>query len=178
MRKIDHPNRRSQAANVTLAVFDVDGITTDESLHFLPDGREVKIFNAADGLGVKLLHSTGTKTAIITGRRSPQAETRSEVVGITYLRQGRDDKLAALKEIRATSAHSKSTTADIGDDLPDLSAITAVTFGATVPNAHSFLLGSTDLSTSLTGGFGAAREFSEAILYAQEKLSSAYERFL
>ncbi len=178
MRKIDNPNLRSQAANVTLAVFDVDGIMTDGSLHFLPDGREVKMFNTLDGLGVKLLHSAGIETAIITGRRSPQVEIRSEALGITYLRQGRDDKLEALKEIWATSEHSALTTAYIGDDLPDLSAIKAVAFGATVPNAHSFVLEHADWCTSLTGGYGAAREFCEAILDAQEKLNSAYERFL
>ena len=178
MRKIDNPTLRSEAAHVTLAVFDVDGIMTDGSLHFLPDGREVKMFNTLDGLGIKLLHSAGIETAIITGRRSPQVEIRAEALSVTYLRQGRDDKLEALKEIWATSAHSASTTAYIGDDLPDLSAIRAVAFGATVPNAHPFVREHADWCTERTGGYGAAREFCEAILEAKDKLSNAYERFL
>jgi 3-deoxy-D-manno-octulosonate 8-phosphate phosphatase (KDO 8-P phosphatase) len=178
MRKIDNQALRIQTSNITLVVFDVDGIMTDGSLHFLPDGREVKMFNTLDGLGVKLLHNAGIETAIITGRRSPQVEIRAEALGVTYLRQGRDDKLDALKEIWKDSEHSASTTAYIGDDLPDLSAIRAVALGATVPNAHPFVLEHAHWCTERTGGYGAAREFCEAILEAQGKLHSAYERFM
>ena len=178
MKKFGSDTLKTSAAQVTLVVFDVDGIMTDGSLHFLPDGREVKMFNTLDGLGIKLLHDAGIETAIITGRRSPQVEIRAESLSVTYLRQGRDDKLTALKEIWNTTTHTASTTAYIGDDLPDLSAIIEVSVGATVPNAHPFVLEKADWCTSRTGGYGAAREFCEAILDAQDKLEVAYKRFL
>ncbi len=178
MKKLDSEVLKNAAAHISLVVFDVDGIMTDGSLHFLPDGREVKMFNTLDGLGIKLLHDASIETAIITGRRSPQVEIRAESLSVTYLRQGRDDKLAALKEIWETTTHNASTTAYIGDDLPDLSAIIAVSLGATVPNAHPLVIEKADWCTSRTGGYGAAREFCEAILDAQDKLKDAYARFI
>lgn len=168
---------RQSLGNIRLAVFDVDGILTDGRLNFLADGREVKSFHTLDGLGIKLLHRCGIETAIITGRRSPQVEQRSEALGITYLRQGREDKLIALKELWHTSRHSAETTAYIGDDLPDLAAILACAFGACVPNGHPLVRQEADWCTSAAGGKGAAREFCELILAAQGKLNAIYDEY-
>jgi len=178
MKRIETPALKEKAAKVKLVVFDVDGIMTDGSLHFLPDGREVKMFNTLDGLGLKMLHQAGIETAIITGRRSPQVEIRAQALNISYLRQGRDDKLAALEELWTMTGHSAQDTAYIGDDLPDLSAIKAVAFGCTVPNAHPLVREHADWCTERTGGYGAAREFCEAILEAKALLEKAYQDFL
>lgn len=78
MLKIDTHTLKAHARNATLGAFDVDGIMTGGTLHFLPDGKEVKRFNSLDGLGVKMLHDAGIETAIITGRRSPQVEIRAK----------------------------------------------------------------------------------------------------
>ncbi|MDI3323206.1 HAD hydrolase family protein [Pontibacterium granulatum] len=164
--------------DVKLAVFDVDGILTNGQLLFLPDGQEVKQFNTLDGLGIKLLEKGGIETAIITGRRSPQVELRARALGITYLEQGREDKLTALQELWQRSGHSAETTAYIGDDLPDLSAIRAVSFGATVPNGHPLVQQHADWCTKRRGGEGAGREFCEKILAAQNKLDQVQEPYL
>lgn len=164
--------------NITLAVFDVDGILTNGQLLFLADGKEVKQFNTLDGLGIKLLMQAGIETAIITGRSSPQVKRRCDALSINYLYQGREDKLDALKEIWKVTAHSELTTAYIGDDFPDLSAIRHCAFGATVPNGHDFLKKHADWCTTRKGGEGAGREFCEFILDAQGKLDQIKEMYL
>ena len=60
----------ARAAKVKLMIFDVDGVLTDGSLHFGPDGEMMKTFNVYDGLGIKLLQESGVQTAIISARRS------------------------------------------------------------------------------------------------------------
>jgi len=164
--------------NITLAVFDVDGILTSGQLLFLPNGQEVKQFNTLDGLGLKLLMEAGIETAIITGRSSPQVELRSKSLGINYLFQGREDKLIALEELWSITKHNASTTAYIGDDLPDLSAIRHCAFGASVPNGHEFVKQNADWCSTRRGGEGAAREFCEHILDAQGKLELLHEKYL
>lgn len=164
--------------NITLAVFDVDGVLTSGQLHFLADGTEVKEFNILDGLGIKLLGRAGIETAIITGRRSPQVELRAQALGITHLRQGREDKLVALKELWAETGHSAETTAYIGDDWPDLAAIRTVAFGATVPNGHPLVREHADWCTSRAGGSGAGREFCEQILSARGQLDELIAEYL
>lgn len=163
---------------VRLAVFDVDGVLTDGHLNFLPDGQEVKSFNTLDGLGIKLLAQAGIETAIITGRRSPQVEKRAESLGINYLYQGREDKLIALQELWCDTGYCADSTAYIGDDLPDLAAIRAVSFGATVNGGHHFVRQHADWCTTRIAGQGAGREFCETILAAQNKLQQLYNEFL
>jgi 3-deoxy-D-manno-octulosonate 8-phosphate phosphatase (KDO 8-P phosphatase) len=174
---IESGELRKRAKNITLAVFDVDGILTDGSLYFLPDGQEVKMFNTLDGLGFKLLQKAGVEIAIITGRQSPQVIQRAKALGVDHLFQGRDDKLTALNELLSNTEHSLETTAYIGDDLPDLSAINAVAFGASVPNGHPVVRSDADWITQRTGGYGAAREFCEVILEAKGALESVYQDF-
>lgn len=171
------PKQRDALNSIRLAVFDVDGILTDGSLNFLADGREVKSFHTLDGLGIKLLQRCGIETAIITGRRSPQVEHRAEALGITYLRQGREDKLTALRELWEQSGHSAADTAYIGDDLPDLAAILHCAFGVSVPNGHPLVRKEADWCTRAAGGKGAAREFCELILAAQGKLDAIYAEY-
>ncbi len=164
--------------DITLAVFDVDGILTSGQLLFLPNGQEVKQFNTLDGLGIKLLMEAGIETAIITGRSSPQVIQRSRSLGINYLQQGREDKLTALEELWGNTTHNADTTAYIGDDWPDLSAIRACAFGATVPNGHSVVKEHADWCSTRKGGEGAAREFCEQILSAQGKLDNLLAKYL
>lgn len=162
---------------IRLVVFDVDGVLTNGALNFLPDGQEVKSFNTLDGLGIKMLQLAGIKTAIITGRSSPQVSMRAKALGIDWLIQGREDKLIALEEIWKESGESATTTAYMGDDLPDLSAITTVAFGATVPNGHPFVCKHADWCSTRRGGEGAVRELCELILCEQSKLDRLFEAY-
>lgn len=178
MKRITSPIIRSKAQQVKLAVFDIDGIMTDGSLYLLSDGLEIKQFNTLDGLGIKLLQRNAIATAVITGRSSPQVAQRAAALGIDFVLQGRDDKLEALLEICQANSYQLSQCAYIGDDLPDLAAIRAVAFGATVPNAHSLLFDHCDWCTSRRGGDGAGREFCEALLDAQGLLEDTYKDYL
>ncbi len=172
------PTLQQRLAGIRLAVFDVDGILTSGQLLFLPDGQEVKQFNTLDGLGIKLLQQAGIETAIITGRRSSQVELRARALGISHLEQGREDKLTALQELWQRTGHDAGSTAYIGDDWPDLAAIRAVAFGATVPNGHPLVQRHAHWCSSRRGGDGAAREFCELILAAQDKLQAIQDRYL
>ena len=43
-----------RAARVKVMIFDVDGVLTDGSLTYGPDGEVTKTFNVLDGLGIQL----------------------------------------------------------------------------------------------------------------------------
>lgn len=163
-------HRAIQAIN--LVVFDVDGVMTNGSLTFLPDGQEVKTFHVLDGLGIKMLHQVGIKTAIITGRRSAQVEQRAQSLNITHVVQNREDKLQALEELWAQIGASAETTAYMGDDLPDLQALQTVAFSGAPPNAHPVVLQNVHWCSKKCGGAGAVREFCEVILTEQGKLDN------
>lgn len=166
---------QDRAAHIQLAVFDVDGVMTDGRLLYSSAGEEIKAFNVRDGLGIKLLQKHGIETAIITGRSSPLLERRANELGIAHLIQGREDKLIALQELRDTLNIDLQHIAYIGDDLPDLPAICAAGFGATVANGDAWVKQNADWVTQKRGGEGAAREFCEYIL-AAKGLLHAYQQ--
>ncbi len=97
---LDHMRR---AAAVKVMIFDVDGVLTDGSLTYGPDGEATKTFNVLDGLGIQLLQKTGVHTAIISARSSPIVVRRAADLGIMHVHQGIHDKrIAFAKLLEAT----------------------------------------------------------------------------
>ena len=172
------PNFNERAATIKLAVFDVDGVFTDGKLIYNGDGSESKAFSVQDGLGIKLLKKAGIQTAIITGRQSAAVKQRADNIGIDFLYQGRDDKLIALRELMQDLNVFQESVAYMGDDLPDLSAIQFAQVGASVINGDPFVQQHADWVSQRQGGYGAVREFCEAILAAQNKLSDIQNEYL
>ena len=168
----------SRAKAVRLAVFDVDGVLTDGRLYFLPDGGEFKTFNTLDGQGIKMLMNAGVRTAIISGRQSAVVERRAQNLGIQHLFQGREDKLVVLDGLLAELGLTHDQVAYLGDDLPDLPVIRRVGLGMAVANADAFVRQHAHGVTQARGGEGAAREFCELILRAQDRLEAAQAAYL
>ncbi|MDF3036611.1 MAG: family hydrolase, partial [Paucimonas sp.] len=75
----------ARAAKVRLMIFDVDGILTDGSLHYGPEGEVIKTFNVLDGHGIKMLQHAGIQTAIISARSSPIVSRRAADLGISHV---------------------------------------------------------------------------------------------
>ncbi|MCY1282533.1 3-deoxy-D-manno-octulosonate 8-phosphate phosphatase KdsC [compost metagenome] len=168
----------SRAKAVRLAVFDVDGVLTDGRLYFLPDGGEFKTFNTLDGQGIKMLMNAGVRTAIISGRKSEVVERRAQNLGIQHLFQGREDKLVVLEGLLVELGLTLDQVAYLGDDLPDLPVIRRVGLGMAVANADAFVRQHAHGVTQARGGDGAAREFCELILRAQDSLEAAQAAYL
>ena len=80
------------AKNIKLVAFDVDGVMTDGSLTFLEDGREIKTYDAKDGLGVVMLSRAGIITSIITARQNGTVEHRAKIINIKELYMGQKIK--------------------------------------------------------------------------------------
>ena len=88
-----------KASKIKLAAFDVDGVMTDGSLIYLPDGSEAKAFNAKDGLGLSLISAAGIKTVIITAKDSNVVIKRAETLNFTKVFLNQKNKLVALDSI-------------------------------------------------------------------------------
>ncbi len=166
------------ARSVKLVVLDVDGVMTDGSITYSDSAEELKTFNILDGLGIKMLQSSGVDVAIITGRSSVIVERRAKELGINTLIQGREDKLAALNEMLVNRGISLDEVAYLGDDLPDLAAIKAVGLGMTVANAYTLVKMHAKGITKASGGHGAVREFCDLIMHAQGQLTLMQSHFL
>src|SRR5207237_5877106 len=113
-------NDSQAAARVELLVLDVDGVLTDGSITYSPDGTELKTFHVRDGLAISAWRAFGRRVAVISGRPSPAVRVRAKEPGIELLHLDIDDKRGALDEILRTTGVKADRACAVGDDLPDL----------------------------------------------------------
>ncbi len=164
--------------HIKLAVFDVDGVLTDGSLYYGPNGEELKVFNALDGHGLKLLKESGVELAIISGRESKALERRAKDLRITQLFMGVENKLDMFETLLRSLSLAPAQSAGIGDDVIDLPFLTRVGFAACVPSAPAYVKQRVHYVTAAQGGHGAVREFCDVIMQAQGTWDAALKKYL
>jgi 3-deoxy-D-manno-octulosonate 8-phosphate phosphatase (KDO 8-P phosphatase) len=158
------PGAAGKAGKVRILLLDVDGVLSDGGIAYDGEGREIKRFHVRDGHGVKLMQRAGIEVGIISGRHSDAVSVRAKELGISLVRQGTFDKVAAWKEILSERGLSAGETAYVGDDLVDLPLLRKVGFSASVADAEESVRSAADYVASRTGGHGAVREIIEFIL--------------
>ena len=157
----------SNARNIELVVFDIDGVFTDGRLYYTESGETMKVFNVRDGHGIKSLHRAGIRTAVITGRSSPVVTRRMQELGVSHIMLGREDKDAALQELWQETGIAPRATAYMGDDVPDIGAMKLCALAFTVQDAHVDVLRIAHWRTQAPGGHGAVREVCDLLLKAR-----------
>jgi 3-deoxy-D-manno-octulosonate 8-phosphate phosphatase (KDO 8-P phosphatase) len=167
-----------RAAGIRLAVFDVDGVLTDGGLIMGDDGQEYKSFNTKDGLGMKMLQSSGVEIAVITARSSSVVAMRMESLGIKHLYQGQKEKLPALEKLQNELNLDNREIAYTGDDVVDLPIMRRVGLAIAVQDAHWLVKQHAHWQTDNGGGRGAAREACELIMRAQGTLEPMLDSYL
>ena len=168
----------ARAARVRLAVFDVDGVLTDGSLHYGPHGEETKVFNTLDGHGLKMLKDSGVELAIISGRSSDALAARARDLQITQLFMGVPEKLQVFNHLLESLSLHSADVAGIGDDVVDLPYLTRCGFAVCVPAAPSYMRDHVHYVTDAAGGRGAVREFCEIIMHAHGTLERSLDKYL
>jgi 3-deoxy-D-manno-octulosonate 8-phosphate phosphatase (KDO 8-P phosphatase) len=166
-----------KARKLKLLILDVDGVLTDGKLFFDNEGNEYKAFHARDGHGIKLLRQTGVEVAVISGRKSNSVALRMKNLGIEYVYQGHENKIAAFNEIIEKLRITPDQAAHVGDDLLDLPIMTRVGLAIAVNDANFAVKQRADWHTRLPGGHGAVREVCDLIIQAQghfDEVVSAY----
>lgn len=168
----------ARAAKIRLLLLDVDGVLTDGSIIYLPDGVETKAFNTRDGFGIRLLQKAGIDVGIITARSSEVVKRRAENLGITLLYQGAGAKREVYEKIIADLDLHPEQVAYMGDDWLDLPVMTRVGLAAAVADAAPEVSAIAHYVTSSPGGRGAVRELCNLIVAAHGKREELLAQYL
>ena len=174
----------SEAAHrVRLVIFDVDGVLTDAGIYIGATGdgetAELKRFDIQDGVGIKMLMWAGLEVAVVSGRVSEATAIRARELGIIECHQAPDaHKLKVVEALLQRMKVDWDEVAMLADDIPDLAVLSRVGLKAAVANATSPVAEIADWQASKTGGWGAAREFCDALLEARGELEGAIERYV
>lgn len=167
-----------KAANIKLAVFDVDGVLTNGQLILGENGNEYKAFHVRDGHGLVMLLESGCHIAVITARSSNIVAERMTSLGIKYVYQGEKDKGARLMALVDELDIQREHVAYTGDDVIDLPAMTKVGLPIAVADASPEVKQYADWVTEERGGQGAVREVCELIMKAQGKFDAKIKAYL
>lgn len=158
-----------RANDIRLLVLDVDGVLTDGRLYFSARGEELKSFHVRDGAGIVQLLRAGLQIAVISGRNSKAVERRMAELGVTWIRQGVEDKLTVLRELLDILGLGPQAVASMGDDTADLPIFEVARLAVAVADAHRTVKSRAHFITQLPGGQGAVREVCDLILESQRR---------
>ena len=155
-------------AAVRLLVTDVDGVLTDNTFIYGPDGQKYRRWNMADGQGIIRLREIGIETVFLTQEDDADIEMRAVALHVAYL-VGGAAKLSTLQSyLRGRDFYDATGLAHIayiGNDLNDQPVLQAVGFPFVPADAWV-----TWSRLGRSGGDGCLREVAERILSAKAVL--------
>lgn len=162
---------------VKVLLLDVDGVLTDGRIIYDSRGRDAKLFDVHDGLGVGMLKKAGIPTILVTAKDSRAIAPRAKDMGVDRVYAGIKPKSAVLEKVTANYGVSVEELCFVGDDLVDLSIMKRVGFAVAVFNAAQEVKKVAAYITLRHGGRGAVREVAELIMKTQGKWQSVLDLY-
>lgn len=153
---------------VRLAVFDFDGVFTDNRVWVDDRGREWVACSRADGLGLRRLAEAGVDCLIVTAETVPVARARARKLGVECV-LGAEDKLAVVREQARRRGVSLEETAYLGNDANDADCLRAVGLPVVPADAWPEVRPLALWVLSRRGGEGCVREFCDAVWRARQE---------
>jgi 3-deoxy-D-manno-octulosonate 8-phosphate phosphatase (KDO 8-P phosphatase) len=151
---------------VRLAIFDFDGVFTDNRVWVNEHGEESLAFSRSDGLGLRRLDEVGVQYLIVSMEPNPIVGARAVKLNAECL-QGVDDKLAVLFERTEQLGIGLEETAYVGNDVNDADCLRAVGFPVVPADAWPEVRPLARWVLSRPGGAGCVREFCDGVWEAQ-----------
>jgi 3-deoxy-D-manno-octulosonate 8-phosphate phosphatase (KDO 8-P phosphatase) len=159
-------------SQIKAIALDVDGVLTDGTFWWGPDGQEWKRFSFRDVMGISRAHRAGLVFALISGEDSPLVDRFARKLGIDHVFKGCKDKAAALKSFAAQGGFSLSEIAFMGDDINDLEAMKLAGLSAAPADAHDSAREQASFVSRRAAGRGALRDFLDYLSTSANASSS------
>lgn len=148
---------------IRAVALDVDGVLTDNTFTWGPNGEEFKRFSFADVMGISRTRRLGIAFALISGEDSPLVTRFAAKVGIENVYLGCKDKVAALRQFANSVDSSAAAIAFMGNDVNDIDAMRLSGLAAAPADAHPSAIRVAQVVTVRKGGEGAVRELLDAL---------------
>ncbi len=166
--KLTRPEFLERLKKIKLLALDVDGVLTDDTIFFGPDGFEMKRFNISDGLMIVLGMRAGLEIAIVSGRYSAATDTRMKDLGVRHVLQGMKDKVKQIEPLLEELELDFADIAFVGNEILDISLAKKVGLSIAVADSIPDLSDVVDYVTLARGGLGAVREVIDCYFEATE----------
>ena len=165
----DWPAASALLCRVKLIALDVDGVMTDGTFLWGPDGAELKRFSFLDIMGLSIARRAGLRLALISGEATEFVDRLATKMSIPDVFKGCKDKAAAAAELIQRHNLAPGEACFMGDDINDVPAMKTIGLGIAPAGAHISALEAAHLVTTRRGGDGAVRELIDAVLLAAKQ---------
>ena len=157
---------RALLERVRLAVFDFDGVFTDNRVWVNEQGEEMVAFSRSDGVGLRRLEEVGVRPLSVSMEQNPIVSARAGKLRVDCV-QGVEDKLAVLQKRTGELGVALEDTAYVGNDINDADCLRAVGVPVVPADAWPEVKPLARWVLSRAGGAGCVREFCDAVWEAQ-----------
>jgi len=151
---------------VRFAVFDFDGVFTDNRVWVNEHGDEALAFSRSDGLGLRRLEEVGVRSLIVSLEQNPIVGARARKLQVDCV-QGVGDKLSVLRERTGELGVALQDTAYVGNDINDAECLRVVGVPVVPADAWPEVKPLARWVLSRAGGTGCVREFCDAVWESQ-----------
>lgn len=148
------------------AVFDFDGVFTDNRVWVNERGEELLAFSRSDGLGLRRLDEVGVGYLIVSMEQNPVVRARAQKLRVDCV-QGVEDKLGVLRERTDRLGVALADTAFVGNDVNDSECLQAVGLPVVPADAWPEVKPLARWVLTRAGGMGCVREFCDAVWEAK-----------
>jgi D-sedoheptulose 7-phosphate isomerase len=160
--------------DISLVVFDFDGVMTDNRVRVHQSGDEAVWCHRGDGLGIGRLKDAAFDVVVLSTETNPVVTARCRKLNIPAI-QSCDDKLTALQRLATERGLSARQIAYVGNDINDLTCMEWVGWPIAVADALPSVRAVAKWVTRLPGGGGAVREVADRLVAARLNADPAIE---
>jgi 3-deoxy-D-manno-octulosonate 8-phosphate phosphatase (KDO 8-P phosphatase) len=158
----------TELAALRFAVFDFDGVFTDNRVWTNERGEESVACWRGDALGLRRLDEVGVDYLILSTEANEAVSARARKIQATCL-QGVADKVPVLREELAGRGVSFAETAYVGNDVNDAGCLELVGLPVVPADAWPEVLPLARIVLERRGGYGCVREFCDAVWQAKRE---------
>lgn len=162
-------NQLEKFRDVHTFIFDVDGVLTDNQILITEEGHLLRTMNIRDGYALKKAIKEGYRVCIITGGSSEGVRKRLEVLGVTDIYAGQQEKMEAFEEFVKKYDLDLYGILYMGDDFPDRPVMRRVGLPTCPSDAIPEILDFVDYISPFKGGDGCVRDVIEKVMKLQGK---------
>jgi 3-deoxy-D-manno-octulosonate 8-phosphate phosphatase (KDO 8-P phosphatase) len=144
-------------------LLDVDGVLTDDTFWWGPNGEEWKRFSFADVMGISRARRGGYLFALVSGEDSPLIDRFAAKVGIEQTFKNCKDKASALRAYARKNNLELSEIAFMGNDVNDVEAMEIAGLAAAPADAQPDIRSRAAIVTERPSGRGAVRELLNSL---------------
>lgn len=149
--------------DIKLALYDFDGVMTDNKVIVDQNGLESVLVNRSDGLAIRLIKDLGIKQIIISTEENKVVSMRAKKLNIDC-NQNVMNKQSVVKEISRSNNIALENIAFIGNDINDLDAMMICGYPLCPLDARQEIIKISYKVLPSLGGCGVIRDFYDLLI--------------